>query len=86
MEEAPLHAIETTGTVDEESQLHLDRPLPISGPARVRVIVIYPPDDAEIAESEWLRAASGNPAFEDLAEPEEDVYTLADGRPFHDEE
>jgi hypothetical protein len=38
----------------------------------------------EINESEWLYAAATNPAFEFLKEPEEDIYTLADGRPFDD--
>jgi len=40
---------------------------------------------AEIAsdkdEMEWLRAATSNPAFDFLKEPEEDIYTLADGKP-----
>jgi hypothetical protein len=39
----------------------------------------------EITESEWLYAASTNRAFEFLQEPEEDIYTMADGRPFDDE-
>ena len=38
-----------------------------------------------IAESEWLYAASTNPAFEFLQEPEEDIYTMEDGRLFDDE-
>ena len=38
----------------------------------------------EISESEWLYAAVTNPAFEFLKEPEEDIYTLEDGRPFDD--
>ena len=33
-------------------------------------------------ETEWLRAATINPAFDFLKEPEEDIYTLADGKPF----
>jgi len=36
-------------------------------------------------ESEWLRAAATNPAFDFLKGPEEDIYTLADGKPFHDQ-
>jgi len=37
-----------------------------------------------IDESKWLYAATTNPAFDFLKEPEEDIYTLADGRPFDD--
>ena len=80
----PLTAIELTGTVDDQHQLRLDELLPISGPQRVRVIVLYPVNE-EWSESEWLRSAARNPAFADLAAPEEDIYSLTDGKPFHDE-
>ena len=77
-------AIETTATIDAQRQLILDEPLPIAGPTRVRVIILLP-DDVDINEKEWLRAASANPAFDFLKEPGEDIYTLADGKPFHDQ-
>ena len=35
-------------------------------------------------ETEWLHAAATNPAFDFLKDPEEDVYTLADGDRFVD--
>jgi hypothetical protein len=41
---------------------------------------------AELEEYEWLKAVVRNPAFDFLKEPEEDIYTLADGEPFHDPE
>lgn len=42
--------------------------------------------DVEIIdEREWLHAAASNPAFDFLKDPEEDIYTLADGKPFHDQ-
>lgn len=40
--ETTMTAIEVTGTVDEHQQLLLDHALPIAGPGRVRVIVLYP--------------------------------------------
>lgn len=76
-------AIEVTATINAQRQLVLDEPLPVTGPARVRVIVLLP-EEADIDGKEWLRAASVNPAFDFLKTPEEDIYTLADGRPFHD--
>jgi hypothetical protein len=84
--EATLTAIETTGMVDEQHRLRLDENLPLAGPMRVRVIVLYPlPEEPEeLGEDEWLRAMARNPAFEDLAAPEEDIYTLEDGEPFLD--
>lgn len=75
--------VETTGTVDANHQLVLDEPLPVDGPARVRVLVLLP-EDADMDEKEWLSAASSNPAFDFLKHPEEDIYTLSDGRPIDD--
>ena len=78
--ENTLRAIETTGTVDERRQLRLDEPLPVTASGKVRVIVLISEEDAE--DREWLRAAAANPAFDFLNDPEEDVYTTDDGRPF----
>ena len=83
--DATLRAIETTGTVDRDHRLVLDSPLPIAGPSRVRVIILVAEEEIDIAEQEWLRAAAANPAFEFLKDPEEDIYTLADGKPFDDQ-
>jgi hypothetical protein len=82
--ENPMTAIEVTGTVDEHQRLELDENLPISGPRRVRVIVLYPSGE-EWDEKEWLRTAASNPVFDYLNEPEEDIYSLNDGEPFRDE-
>lgn len=76
-------AIETIATINEQRQLVLDEPLPVTGPARVRVIILLP-GEADIDEKEWLRLGSVNSAFDFLNAPEEDIYTLADGRPFYD--
>ncbi len=83
---AAMNAIEMTATVNEDHQLQLDAPLPFFGPQRVRVIVLYSSEnDVVHDEMEWLKAAASNPAFADLAEPEEDIYTALDGDPFRDE-
>lgn len=82
--EATLRAVETTGTIDEHHELRLDDALPVPGPMRVRVIVMYPLAE-EWDENEFLRAAARNPAFEDLKDPREDIYSLDDGEPFRDE-
>ncbi|MFA4957454.1 MAG: hypothetical protein WC556_10845 [Candidatus Methanoperedens sp.] len=78
-----IKAIETTGTIDVQHRLFLDEPLSVPGPTRVRVIILLP-EDADIDEKEWLYAAASDPAFDFLKEPEEDLYTSEDGRPFHD--
>ncbi len=77
-------AIEATGSITEQRQLVLDEPLPVAGPTRVRVIVLLR-EEIDAAEKEWLRSAAINPALDFLKSPAEDIYTLVDGRPFHDE-
>ena len=77
--------IETGATVDERGHLELDEPMAPGGPRRVRVIVLLPDDDmADISEREWLATAARNPAFDFLNDPQEDVYSASDGRPFRD--
>ena len=81
--ENPLQAVELIGTIDEKGQLHLDEPISTVGQGRVRVILL--PEEAEIGENEWLKAAASNPAFDFLKDPAEDIYTLDDGQPFNDQ-
>ncbi len=81
--ETPLQAVELIGTIDEKGQLHLDEPISAVGQGRVRVILL--PEEAEIGENEWLKAAASNPAFDFLKDPAEDIYTLDDGQPFNDQ-
>lgn len=76
-------AIEITAIINDQNQLVLDEPLPVAGPARVRVIILLP-ESADINEKEWLQAASSNPSFDFLKESAEDIYTLDDGKPFYD--
>lgn len=78
-----LRAIEVEGTVDEQHRLHVDEPLPVGGPGRVRVLVLIP-DSPVPEDQEWLRAAASNPAFDFLKHEEEDLYGRVDGRPFID--
>ncbi len=79
-----MAAIEMTGTIDEHRRLRLDETLPVPGPMRVRVIVLYPLHD-EWDETEWLQVAARNPAFAFLHDPAEDIYSVTDGEPFCDQ-
>jgi hypothetical protein len=82
--ESTMTAFEVSGQVDEQRQLHIDSPLPISGPRRVRVIVLFSADD-DFDEAEWLYSAATNSAFDFLKDAAEDIYSASDGVPFHDE-
>ena len=78
-----MKAIETTGIIGEQRRLVLDEALPIAEKSKVRVIILLP-EESDIGETEWLKTAASNPAFDFLKEPEEDIYTREDGKPFHD--
>ena len=78
-----MRAIETTARIDDRRSLHLDEELPPESRGIVRVIILVP-DAGDFDEQEWLATAASNPAFDDLADPREDVYTIQDGKPFVD--
>ncbi|HVM47491.1 MAG TPA: hypothetical protein VMU04_05655 [Candidatus Acidoferrum sp.] len=79
-----MNAIETTGVVEGQHQLRLDQPLPIARQSRVRVIVLVP-EETDVPEGAWTKAAASSPAFDFLKDAAEDIYTSADGKPFHDQ-
>ena len=74
-----IKAIETTATFKGNNNLVLDTPVHHKG--KVRLIILLPDED-DVEENEWMSAAATNPAFDFLKDPEEDIYTDADGRPF----
>ena len=39
-------------------------------------------DASDIDEQEWLRSMTSNPTFDFLKDPQEDIYSPDDGRPF----
>ena len=78
-----MKAIETSGLIDEQGHLILPEKITMTAPGRVRVIVLAPDSDSP-NEIEWLKAASGNEAFNFLKDPEEDIYTINDGKPFYE--
>ena len=77
-----MKAIEVVGTVEEGRRVRLDEPLPIGVGGRVRLIILVGED--EPSEQEWMHAATQGGAFDFLNAPEEDRYTLRDGKPFDD--
>jgi hypothetical protein len=75
-----LTAIETTGTIERNGKIVIDETFSVDAPTYVRVIVLFP-EDEDVSEKEWMKAASNNEAFDFLNDPEEDIYSLADGKP-----
>ena len=69
-------AIEATGIIDDKGVLQLETLLPTNAPTRVRVLILFPQeqeDDDDADETEWLKTASTNSAFDFLKDSEEDV-------------
>jgi hypothetical protein len=75
-----LTAIETTGTIERNGRIVIDETFSVNAPTFVRVIVLFPESD-DLNESEWLQAASKNEVFDFLNGPDEDIYSLTDGKP-----
>jgi hypothetical protein len=75
-------AIELEAAIDDQHRLHLDASLPGAAPGPVRVLVLIPSGN-DPDESEWLRYAAANPAFDFLEDPAEDIYSPTDGKPYH---
>jgi hypothetical protein len=61
----------------------LDEPYDLPANAPLMVTVLPGSSDTD-SEETWLRAASSSDAFAFLADPAEDLYTVADGEPFRD--
>ncbi|HXL55349.1 MAG TPA: hypothetical protein VN958_03765 [Chitinophagaceae bacterium] len=71
-------------TVDDKGMIHLDKPLSIKN-KKVRVIILSEDDD-DFNENEWKLLLKNNSAFDFLKDPEEDIYTIHDGKPYKREE
>ena len=59
----------------------LDEPYDLPANASLMVTILPASSDTD-TDADWLRAAVSSEAFSFLANPEEDIYTLADGEPF----
>ncbi len=64
-------------------QIVLDEPYDLPANASLMVTLLPFVSDTNSEES-WLQAVSTSEAFAFLADPAEDVYTVADGEPFRD--
>ncbi|MDX2231984.1 MAG: hypothetical protein NW220_20280 [Leptolyngbyaceae cyanobacterium bins.349] len=77
-----MKAIEITGSINEQGNVELDQPLTAAKAIRFRGILLFPePDEAQ----EWSLATLKTSAVDLLSDPEEDIYTLEDGKPIDHE-
>lgn len=79
-----MKPLETTGTVKNERQLILDKPISLPKKSKLKIILFLPEEEGDFNEQQWLHTASQNPSFDFLKDPAEDIYMKTDGLPFHD--
>jgi hypothetical protein len=82
-----LRSIEVT--IEKDGTVRLPKKLKLSGPRRAILTILdeklpVVDVDDELNETEWLKASMSNPAFDYLRDPEEDIYTIRDGKPFYE--
>lgn len=77
-----LTAIETTGTIEQSGRIVIDETFSVNAPTSVRVIVLFP-ENEDLNENEWLQAAAKNEAFDFLNDPDENIYSVTDGKPLN---
>ena len=79
-----MQAIEISGSIDENGELKTFDRLNFKN-KKVKIILLFEEDEIE-SNSNWLKAASENPAFQFLSDPQEDIYTSLNGKPFKKDE
>lgn len=77
-----MRAIETTGKIDKKGFLHLVKPVKEKA-KQVKVIILFDEKEGD-EESVWLASVAKSPSFAFLNHPDEDIYSLSDGKPFND--
>jgi len=73
----PLEAV-----IDEQGNVHLLEPVRLPAARRALVIILEQETREGISETALLSEVA---RAEDWNRPEEDIYSLSDGKPFHDE-
>ncbi|MBD3750461.1 MAG: hypothetical protein IE931_13300 [Sphingobacteriales bacterium] len=75
-----MKAIELKSKTNQAGHLKIDLDLNVKNSA-VRVLILM--DESE-EEQNWAAYALKSEAFDFLKEPEEDIYSIRDGKPFND--
>lgn len=79
-----MRAIEINTKTDKYGHLKINYPLN-QRESNVRIIILVDEKNDETEKEDfWLKSISTNPAFDFLQDPNENIYSLADGEPFND--
>ena len=79
-------AVETTGIIDNNNILKINKQINkqfLNKSVRILILLPEEKDTAdEINEKVWLKSISNNLVFDFLNDPQEDIYSVTDGKPF----
>jgi hypothetical protein len=79
-----MKAIEINAKTDNSGHLKIDVPLKKINKS-VRLIILFSEEESFEDEKIWMYANTNNPSFDFLKEPEEDIYSLKNGKPLNNE-
>jgi len=77
-----MKALEIKTKTDKEGRLQIEQNLKQPNLA-VRVLILFD-EENEDEEQQWLKAIAKNPSFDFLNDPDENIYTLKDGKSLDD--
>ncbi len=69
---------QTTGYIKDVNELLIDVPLPFPARSRVKIAISMEDEDEDLT-----LFAVRNPAFADIFDDSEDIYTVEDGEPYN---
>ncbi len=76
-----MKAVELRARTEKDGSIKIEH-TGLSGGMLVRILILSEEEEGE-DEKRYLKTISKNPAFDFLNEPEEDVYSPKDGKPFN---
>ena len=81
-----MKALEVKTKTDNNGHLKVDIPLNVKN-QNVRLLILMN-ENSDMVDDEklWLYSVKNNPSFDFLNDPEEDVYSINDGKAVSDEE
>ncbi len=74
-----MNTIKVIGTVDEQHRLSAEVPVNVP-PGPVEITLVLPTAEEDDAGAAWMEGIAREWA-EELSDPREDLYTMADGEP-----
>jgi hypothetical protein len=77
------HTVNIVGDLSDDGKIiTLEQPIKDISARKVQLVVIQ--DDEENSAKEWLSAIAKSNLYDDLKHPDENIYSINDGVPYHE--